>query len=65
MAKYDDNGLPKYIKRGSERGIEINKINSNLLLVDIEDPIKAIMEIGQRSKPYTRKWKNLAYPIWI
>jgi hypothetical protein len=47
--------LPKYIKRGSERGIEINKINGNLLLVDIEDPIKATMEIGQRSKPYTPK----------
>jgi hypothetical protein len=47
--------LQKYIKRGSEKGIDINKINGNLLLVDIEDPIKATMEIGQRGKPYTPK----------
>jgi hypothetical protein len=43
--------LPKYIKRHSERGIEISKINGKLLLVDIEDLVKATMEIGQRGKP--------------
>jgi hypothetical protein len=57
--------LPKYIKRGSERGIEISKINGNLLLVDIDVSMKATMEIVQRGKPYFPKWKNLAYPIWI
>jgi hypothetical protein len=57
--------LPKYIKRGSERGIESSKIDGNFLVVDIEDPVKATMEISQRGKPYTPKWNNLAYPIWI
>jgi hypothetical protein len=43
--------LPKYIKRRSERGIEISKINGKLLLVDIDDLVKTTMEIGQRGKP--------------
>jgi hypothetical protein len=32
-------------------GIEISKINGKLLLVDIDDLVKATMEIGQRGKP--------------
>jgi hypothetical protein len=50
VTKLDGNGLPKYIKRGDKGHIQTSKINHDLLLVNIEDPMKTTMEIGQRNK---------------
>jgi hypothetical protein len=43
--------LPKYIKGGYKGGTNINGIIGNLLLINVEDPTKAMMKIVQRSKP--------------
>jgi hypothetical protein len=46
----DGDNLSKYIERGDKRDIEIMKIGDNLLSIDIENPTKGKMEIGQRCK---------------
>jgi hypothetical protein len=48
VAKLDDNKLPKYIEKGSE---EIGEIDGHLLIIEVEDLMKATMEIDQRGKP--------------
>jgi hypothetical protein len=47
VAKLDDNDLPKYIERGSK---EIGEIDGDLLIIEVEDLMKATMEIGRRGK---------------
>jgi hypothetical protein len=51
VAKHDGNGFPEYIERGDKGGIQMSKINHDLLLVKIEDSMKTTMKIGQRNKP--------------
>jgi hypothetical protein len=48
VAKLDDNNFPKYIERESK---EVSKIDGDLLIIEVEDLMKATMEIGQRGKP--------------
>jgi hypothetical protein len=50
VAILDGNALPKCIKKGDKGGIQMSKINRDLLLVNIEDPTETTMEIGQRNK---------------
>jgi len=43
--------LPKYIKSGNKGGTNISGFIGNLLLINVGNPTKAMMKIGQRGKP--------------
>jgi len=43
--------LLKYLGIGNKGGTSISKIIGDLLLVTIEDQMKAMIEINQRNKP--------------
>ncbi len=49
--KNDGGDFPKYIRSGNKGGTNINGIIGNLLLINVEDPTKAMMKNGPRGKP--------------